>query len=201
MTFVMVVRPGQRRLAGRATSSPLIPHAGGLHEPRANEHPGFWVAGNHGPKLFRTVAGMRLNTYVYFVTTMDRSLVKIGLSFDPDSRLSSLLGGSPIHLEMLAAVPGARRDEFALHRRYLAHHSHYEWFHSTPEMMADIDAISRGGELPTAFRGGPRETNPLAQIGIRATPEWRAKMSEVHKACWANIKRNRAAERQAGRAQ
>jgi hypothetical protein len=133
-------------------------------------------------------------TFVYFVTPADRSMVKIGVSCNPEHRLSGLMTWSPVPLEILAFVPGTANDERALHRRYLRQHSHREWFRSTPEMLADIAAISRFGELPTAFRGGEKEGNALSQTGIRATPEWRAKVSATHKEAWAKRKANKKLE-------
>jgi hypothetical protein len=148
----------------------------------------------------RTAAGergvSRCQTYVYFIATFDRSMVKIGCSNNPPKRLEGLSVWSPVKLELLAHVPGTLRDEFALHRRYLSRYSHKEWFHSTPEMLADIAAIARFGELPTQFRGHAKETSPIRQhFGVRNTPEWKAKVSEVHKNRWVRQRRVRAFER------
>lgn len=134
---------------------------------------------------------MNRQTFVYFIATADRTMVKIGCSGTPPNRLDALAAWSPVPLEILAAVPGKPMDERAIHSRYIDLHSHKEWFRSSGEMLADIEAIARFGELPSAFRGNDETPNPLAAKGIRATPEWRAKVSVAHKARWVRTKRER----------
>lgn len=128
-------------------------------------------------------------TFIYFISTLDRSMVKIGFSKNPAHRLAGLSCWSPVPLEVLAFVAGTANDEHAVHARFLSQHSHREWFHSSPEMLDDIAAIARFGELPTTWRGADNQPNVLFLRGIRAAPEWRAQRSAAQKASWALRKR------------
>lgn len=56
-------------------------------------------------------------------------LVKIGISFRPGSRCSSL------GAELLATEQGGRRREEELHRRFHRHHVRAEWFEASPEIL------------------------------------------------------------------
>lgn len=106
---------------------------------------------------------------VYFVATVDRSMIKIGFSYKPVDRMIELMRWSPLPLELLTAVPGRRQDERALHRRYISTHSHKEWFHATPKMLAEIEAIAHLGRLPSGFMGADDEPNVLLDAnGTRA---------------------------------
>src|SRR5262249_48804235 len=73
-----------------------------------------------------------------------------------------------------------------------------EWFRPSVELWALIGLIRTTGELPSQYRGSPNEPDRIrAQINkksIRSTPEWRAKMSVIHKERWAKEKAQRAAE-------
>lgn len=142
--------------------------------------------------------GRNRRTFVYFVATEDKAMVKIGCSQVPEHRLSCLAAWSPQPLKVLVAVPGTYADEAALHGRYIALHSHREWFRSSPEMLKDIAKIARLKELPEAFRGTAGMKNPIwGKSPVRSSPEWRAKISEIHKARWAKEKRERAILRDA----
>lgn len=133
-----------------------------------------------------------MSSFVYFIAPADRTIVKIGFSHCPKRRLEELGAWSPVPLTILAYVPGSSQDELALHSRYAALHSHREWFRASEEMLADIAMIARLGELPAAFKAVAGQRNPLARIGIRSTPEWRAKVSAVQKARWAQVKYEKA---------
>lgn len=136
---------------------------------------------------------MTAKSFVYFVATNDRSKIKIGCSAVPPHRLAHLAAWSPLPLDILAAVEGVYEDERALHTRYLAQHSHKEWFHSSPQMLADIAAIAHLNELPLSFRGKKGQPNSLPRDNtVRNSPEWRAKVSVIHKERWARERRHRA---------
>jgi hypothetical protein len=144
------------------------------------------------------MTGTDRRTFVYFVATEDMAMVKIGCSQVPEHRLSCLAAWSPQPLKVLTAVPGTYADEAALHGRYIALHSHREWFRSSPAMLRDISKIGRLGELPDDFRGHAGMKNPIwGKSPVRSSPEWRAKISEIHKARWAKEKRERAILRDA----
>lgn len=136
---------------------------------------------------------MSSSTFVYFIATEDRAKIKIGCSHTPSHRLANLAAWSPVPLTILAAVEGNFDDERALHSRYLALHSHREWFNSSAEMLADIAAIAHLKELPLSFKGKKGEPNTLPRNNsFRDAPGWREKVSETHKKWWAREKRERA---------
>lgn len=73
------------------------------------------------------------NYWIYFIQS-GHGPVKIGLSRDPKWRMKTLQIGNPEKLELVAAMPGSRRDEQALHKRFEASHIHSEWFRLTQEL-------------------------------------------------------------------
>lgn len=85
---------------------------------------------------------------VYFITTSDRSMVKIGSSRNPAKRLESCMTWSPIRLEIIAVAPGSYAEEFALHRLFKAYHSHFEWFRGASEIFDAADLIHKNGAIP-----------------------------------------------------
>src|SRR5690349_1785131 len=91
-------------------------------------------------------------SFVYFIGTRDRCLIKIGRSRSCARRLIEVSGWSPVPLDILAKAPGEIRDEVHLHNRYREHWSHREWFRATPELMALIEEVKRTGELPDYAR-------------------------------------------------
>lgn len=83
--------------------------------------------------------------------------IKIGCSKEPRQRLLKLMDYSPVPLELLASVPGNYGDEFALQTLLMAHHSHFEWFHPTPEVLDVVERMRAGtidlSTLPRRNRG------------------------------------------------
>lgn len=88
---------------------------------------------------------------VYFMATIDRSMVKIGSSSSPDERLDKYRYWSPVELEIIAVAPGSYAEEFALHRLFKDHHSHREWFYGAPEILSAAAAIKEAGSIPASL--------------------------------------------------
>lgn len=141
---------------------------------------------------------MTRDSFVYFASPPDGGPIKIGCSQIPQNRLVSLMALVPYPLVLLATAPGNLNDERKLHTAFLADHLRSEWFRPSVEMWALIGRIRETGILPVEMRGSDKEPDKLRSKinakSIRATPEWRAKMSEVHKATWARIKERRVFE-------
>jgi len=78
---------------------------------------------------------------VYFIQGLDGGAIKIGVSFDPSERLSTLQTASPVKLRIIGLVAGGPRMERALHARLSAHRLHGEWFTDAPEVMAAIAEV------------------------------------------------------------
>lgn len=81
--------------------------------------------------------------YVYFVTTPDRDVWKIGMTTDePCNRLMSLQTGSPVLLSIYNVLrcEDADRTELELHRLFRHCRIHGEWFRATvDEIESAID--------------------------------------------------------------
>lgn len=85
---------------------------------------------------------------VYFIETADGSLIKIGWSRYPVTRVENLATWSPVPLHLSAAVEGSRTDEKRLHYRFREQWSHHEWFRPSAELLAVVDHVRATGRLP-----------------------------------------------------
>lgn len=89
---------------------------------------------------------------IYFLgIPHDESPIKIGYSDRPLNRRDFFQYWSPYKIELLAVIEGTRGDERTLHKIFWGQHSHNEWFHRSPEMMATIDALNRGEDIYDLF--------------------------------------------------
>lgn len=91
---------------------------------------------------------------VYFVRPVgERGPVKIGHSFNPIERLSTLMAWSPIPLEIAATIAGGPGLEARFHALFKHQHSHREWFRASDELDSVIAQIRAGAfdvrSLPT----------------------------------------------------
>jgi len=78
---------------------------------------------------------------------------KIGISHNPQSRKSDLQTGSPLELELVAAVEpttDAERYESILHERYSEHRARGEWFDLPEEKFSSLlsEFQDRGRVMP-----------------------------------------------------
>lgn len=89
--------------------------------------------------------------YVYFIKPIGMDgPIKIGCSGAPKNRLLSLSYWSPFPLEILATAPGGGNEECLLHRCFSDHHTHHEWFHSSPGLRCLIERIIAGASINDA---------------------------------------------------
>lgn len=95
--------------------------------------------------------------HIYFIGALDRSLIKIGVSVDPRGRFHGLRNSSPTPLELLATVSGTVQDERKIHRVFLAHRSHGEWFAGVAPLLELINFVRNHGHLPENMRGASDE--------------------------------------------
>ena len=115
------------------------------------------------PRARRKQAAQVEHGHIYFL--LSDNAVKIGWTSDLDQRMKSYSPGTKI----LAVMPGARKDETRLHRKF----SHLrtnrrEWFAYSPQVMEEVERIVREhGDPPrdlnepmtTARIVGPRLNN------------------------------------------
>jgi hypothetical protein len=90
---------------------------------------------------------------VYFLRGGDA--IKIGYTTNMAARQRALETASAVPLELLAAVPGDRREEARLHREWWHLHIRGEWFHADEELLRYIRVLA--GELAP-------EPDPQAQV-------------------------------------
>lgn len=74
--------------------------------------------------------------------------VKIGCSVAPEGRMRTMLGWSPIPLEVAASCPGEHEDEIAVHHRFAHLSLHGEWFAVDGELADLIQYVAENGKIP-----------------------------------------------------
>jgi len=89
---------------------------------------------------------------VYVLST--KRYVKIGTSMDPRSRMQAFRGGvdgseQPAdldreNLDCIGWVPGSRALEASLHQQFAKHQAAGEWFHKSPQLVSELEAILNG---------------------------------------------------------
>lgn len=84
---------------------------------------------------------------VYFIGTdlNPGSLVKVGRSLDPESRLKTIQTGHPERLCILATTPGGAALEEQYHRRWRARRRTGEWFTMGECIAKEINRINQSG--------------------------------------------------------
>jgi hypothetical protein len=91
-------------------------------------------------------------SYVYFIKPAGMTgPIKIGCSFMPEKRLSSLSTWSPFALEIIATVEGGQRLERNIHECFADMHSHREWFHAGARLIEAIEKIKSGTPVERAI--------------------------------------------------
>lgn len=78
--------------------------------------------------------------FVYFATA-DGWPIKIGWTTNPTARLRSLRACCPVSIRFLTYIPGDKKMERQLHRRFSSLKFHGEWFSRGDELMAFIDSL------------------------------------------------------------
>lgn len=104
---------------------------------------------------------MSKRKFIYFIATTDRSMVKIGSSYDPGKRRNSLQIGSPVPLEFIALAQGTTADERKIHATFEPHRSHGEWFRGHHDVLRLADVIDSTGTIPDDFRSAGRPSTPF----------------------------------------
>lgn len=87
------------------------------------------------------------NSSVYFIAAAGH--IKIGTTTDLLRRFKALQSANPESLSVLAAIPGDRAVEAALHDALIAHRVRLEWFKDCAEVRQAMNAAvhERGGQL------------------------------------------------------
>lgn len=72
----------------------------------------------------------------YIIDAVGTELVKIGKSYDVETRMRAMQGGSPARLSILRIIPF--NCERAMHQRYAQLRQHGEWFLFDVDMLTDV---------------------------------------------------------------
>jgi hypothetical protein len=81
---------------------------------------------------------MTSQTFIYVVESIT-GVVKIGCSYNPEERAKRIAAESCAPARLIAKWPGVIPEEIALHKRFIEHHSHNEWFHLRGDVAAFIE--------------------------------------------------------------
>lgn len=106
--------------------------------------------------------------YVYFIESERLGMVKIGCASDPEARRATMQVGSAdkLILRGLIASDDAAALEGMVHHVHARDRAHGEWFHPTPDVRADAEAMSNPASIAVLF-GETGRTIPAASIKAR----------------------------------
>ena len=131
---------------------------------------------------------------VYFIETHDGAFVKIGYSIDLPQRFDQL-GVMMPGLRLIGYVPGTRRMEGRLHRRFDAHRERGEWFRQASEIREFLraEATALNLTMPLSRQRKPDSAkNAVAQAMVamrnkKLSPARRKEIaSDAAKKRWAD---------------
>lgn len=133
-----------RRYRSRTEAMAAI-HALGIRVGRTYLYSKFGKPDEGGPEPMDTSKVQRSpkpkRQFVYFVKV--GATVKIGHSHDPKTRMKDLAVSNHGDLELLATLPGGRKRERALHKRFDKFHIRGEWFELSPQIVAYLKGVKR----------------------------------------------------------
>jgi hypothetical protein len=85
---------------------------------------------------------------VYFVKPVSfDGPIKIGISNNPELRISRMQDLSPFRLEIIGSVPGTWRDEQFLHKELAEYRSHGEWFEPSRKVIDKVKSVLSTGSF------------------------------------------------------
>lgn len=108
-------------------------------------------------------------SWVYFLKTS--GYIKIGWTSDISKRMRSYPPGS----QLLAALPGGRKEEAALHRRFAVHRTHgREWYPLAADLIRHIDqvVVEHGAPPSVDFAGRPVAVPRPHSSARTIRPKW-----------------------------
>lgn len=85
---------------------------------------------------------------VYFIRNGSRDRVKIGFSEGHEGRFRSLQAASADKLTLLGTIPGTRKTEMKMHKKFAEHRERGEWFRVEGALARFLKTLSK----PTAER-------------------------------------------------
>lgn len=88
---------------------------------------------------------VRQATNIYFISTDDRAMIKIGKSNDVNKRISTIRTMSPVNINLECHFRCHEDMEYYLHGIFSSSRSHGEWFNATSDLYQVIDAAKSNG--------------------------------------------------------
>lgn len=90
--------------------------------------------------------------FIYFIGMLDDSIIKIGLSNDPQKRLNALQTANPYELRLILTFRGDESKESELHEKYTEYSIRGEWFYNIGKLKDYIDRmlqiVAESGDIP-----------------------------------------------------
>lgn len=93
---------------------------------------------------------LKVANVVYFVEAVGLERVKIGLTRNIRNRLLHLQLACPVRLRVVGIIPGTRKLERSLHRRFAAVRIHSEWFQLTVALRMELHRLKEKERLLAA---------------------------------------------------
>ena len=130
------------------------------------------------------VTGIERESWVYFMTTRDKALIKIGVSVNPRQRLAQVQNGSELPIFIWRVTPGSYPLERELHKRFIRFRvPNTEWFLANEELteyiLASTDDPSVLPELMPPPLPQP-DARPAPEPATVSSDEGRAALSDVY---------------------
>jgi hypothetical protein len=126
--------------------------------------------------------------FIYFMKPVGMTgPIKIGCSFMPERRLSTLSTWSPFELEIITTIAGGQRLERNIHECFADLHSHREWFRPGQRLLDVICRLKDGEPVERAIN----LNNRIGSIrkgrcgGASWDEQTRQKMSVLHRVRFA----------------
>jgi hypothetical protein len=126
-----------------------------------------------------------MSSFVYLIEAQI-GVLKIGCAFSPESRLTSVRTHSPVPTRLIACWPGSYIDEQALHARFIAHRSHFEWFRIEGELLKFVaERMGQGLEAiepwsAVLFDSSARRTASRARATSKMKAAWSDPALKLH---------------------
>lgn len=93
----------------------------------------------------------RSSSVVYFVNCEAAKAIKIGISRDVRSRLSSIQTGNPFKLSLIGCVPGTITEERILHEYFSEIRAVGEWFYTNDRLIRYTTDVTTQGKFIDPF--------------------------------------------------
>lgn len=81
--------------------------------------------------------------FIYFIGMLNDSIIKIGISNDPQKRLKELQVANPYELRLIFMFRGDESKEIQLHEKFVEYNIRGEWFYNIGKLKEYVNQILR----------------------------------------------------------